>query len=490
MPHPHLLVIELNEASEHFIRKFSSKGTLPWFARFLDEGALVRTSIPGIDPTQERYHRLISPWIIWPTVYTGLMPEEHGIVGYGQDISHLVGKWVWDVCNEQSVSHGVFGSLMSFPPRGDADFYLPEALSDTADCKPQDMRALQELFLLAAHNYSGNFLNMAATASNRLLRSMAGGTRFGTALRTLAQPLREQVQGPRVGPERAMLHSYLSFDNYHSLFLKYRPAFSTLNLNHIAYMQHRFWRASEPAAFKAQLSATDERFFKSVEARDAEERKYSHWIERGFRWMDRMLGQLADSVPDGTVIMVVTGLGQRAYDPVSEIHNPVVRLVEPEILFEKMGLSQFQVFHQMNPDVTVNFESEAAATDAGTRIGELHIEGDDPLFHIDRRGHQLFLELNVPPVLQKEPDSLIQYRRDNAFHVRASEHIWQSANNEQSTAHHEDTGLILAWQKGGRLSAAAETVPITDAAPAMLQVLGLDPQSWHKPSVDRLLVAG
>lgn len=488
MRHPHLVIIELNEASEHFIRKFGAAGSLPWFSRFMDEGVLVRTTIPGIDDATGRYHRLISPWIIWPTVYTGLMPDEHEIVGYGQDISHLVGKWVWDVFNEHSLSHGIFGTLMSFPPRGEASFYLPEALSDTADCTPEKMRALQELFLLAAHNYSGSFLSMAATATARLVRSMASGTSAGTALRTLIQPLREQLQGPRVGPERAMLHSYLSFDNYLSLFQKFQPAFSTLNLNHIAYMQHRFWRSSEPERFTAKLSTTDERFFKSVAARDAEERKYSHWIERGFKWTDQALGQLADNVPDGTVIMVVTGLGQRPYDPVTEIHNPVVRLVDPDVLLQKMGLSNFQVFHQMNPDVTVNFETEGAAVEAETKIGDLHVEVSDPLFHVDRRGHQLFLELNVPPVLQREPDRSIQSRLDNAFHVRASDHIWQSSNNEQSTAHHEDQGLILAWQKGGALAAAAESVPITDLAPAMLQLLGVDPQVWHRPTVDHLLV--
>lgn len=44
-----VLFVELNEAEQHFLRRFVAEGKLPAFARMLEEGAFVRTRIPGFD---------------------------------------------------------------------------------------------------------------------------------------------------------------------------------------------------------------------------------------------------------------------------------------------------------------------------------------------------------------------------------------------------------------------------------------------------------
>ena len=105
-----VLFFELNEAEKHFLERFVEEGKLPNFRRMLEGGAFMRTRVPGWDAGQHKAWRLISPWIIWPSVYTGLHPSEHGIVGFGQDTSSIRGKCVWDVLDARGISTGVLGS--------------------------------------------------------------------------------------------------------------------------------------------------------------------------------------------------------------------------------------------------------------------------------------------------------------------------------------------------------------------------------------------
>ena len=41
-----VLFLELNEAEQHFLKRYVGEGKLPRFARMLEEGALVRTRVP------------------------------------------------------------------------------------------------------------------------------------------------------------------------------------------------------------------------------------------------------------------------------------------------------------------------------------------------------------------------------------------------------------------------------------------------------------
>ena len=84
-------MLELNEADAHFLDALVARGKLPGFRRMLDEGVRLTTRIGGWAAGAERAWRSISPWIIWPTIYTGLRPEEHGLVAFGQDARRSAG---------------------------------------------------------------------------------------------------------------------------------------------------------------------------------------------------------------------------------------------------------------------------------------------------------------------------------------------------------------------------------------------------------------
>ena len=223
-----------------------------------------------------------------------MTPREHGIVAFGQDTTPIQGRCVWDVLDKAGVSTGVFGSLLSFPPRnaGAARYYVPESLADDPDCFPAEARPVQEFSVFTSRNYSESFARQYVEATRLLLGSMRSGVRPGTVLRTLLQIPRELLQGDAQVPERAMIQSYILTDAFKRLYADHKPRFATLHLNNVAYMQHRYWRAAEPDRFRDELSLTDHRFFGTVAERKAYEQRFASWIERSLIWTDRLLDEL------------------------------------------------------------------------------------------------------------------------------------------------------------------------------------------------------
>ena len=294
----------------------------------------------------------------------------------------------------------------------------------------------------------------------------------------------EKLLGPAREPERAMLQAYIQWEAFRRLYTRHRPAYASLHLNHVAYMQHRYWRAAEPGRYRAELSETDRRFFRSREARDGYEARLSGWIARSFEYTDRVLAECMELAPPGTVVLVGTALGQRPFDPVHQIHNPVVRLVNADELFRMLGLVGFQVLHQMNPDLTVNFPdaAEEEVERAAAALRGLGPEGGEALFHVQRRGSQLFLELNVPRRGEDGTLPELRHAERPEFRAPCGRYVQEHRTSDQSTAHHKDAGLLLAWRKGGPLECARERIPVTDVAPAVLSLFGIEPQPWMRPA--------
>lgn len=480
-PDVSVLFLEVNEAEKYFLDKFVAQGKLPNFARLLEGGVFCRTRVPTWNAGVDKAWRHISPWIIWPSVYTGMSPEKHGIVAFGQDPASIRGRCVWDVLDEHGVTTGILGCLMSYPPRthGAARYYVPESLADEPSCFPEEARALQEFCVFSARNYSESFSLKALEALRLLVRTPRSGVKLGTVWRTLAQVPSEVLRGPAAVPERAMLHSYLVWDAFEKLYGAHKPAYAAVHMNHVAYMQHRYWRAAEPERFKDALSLTDQRFFADVAQRKGYEEKFARWIEKSFVYTDEVVGRMIAMIDESTVLMVGTALGQRPFDPAREIHNPVVRLVHERELFGAIGLERYTVLHQMNPDVTVNFESEPDAARAQELLNGLHVHAGEPLFTVQRARNQVFLELNMPRRATKDEELVI---RHGALALPFARFIHEHPTADQSTAHHKDSGWVLAWSKGRKLEARAKVISVTDIAPTVLSLFGLPAQPWMEPS--------
>ena len=478
--HPSVLFLELNEAEKYWIDKFVGEGKLPVFSRLFTEGKCLTTSIPDFDAQADRAWRTITPWIIWPSIYTGMKPSEHGIIAFGQDTTPIQGRCVWDVLDKAGVSTGVFGSLLSFPPRstGSASYYVPESLADDPDCFPEEARPVQEFSVFTSRNYSESFARQYYEATRLLLKSTRSGVRAGTVVRTLLQIPREILKGDAHVPERAMIQSYILTDAFKNLYSRHKPAFATLHLNNVAYMQHRYWRAAEPGRFRDELSLTDQRFFETVAERKAYEQRFADWIERSLIWTDQLLGELLELIDDDTILLVGTALGQKPHDPVHEIHNPVVRLVREDELFAALGFPGVKVLTQMNPDVSISLPDEATAERAADVLRGLYVHPGKGLFEVERRGRQVFLELIMPRRRKGETLPPIRHTGIADFQAPFERHVHEHGTNDQSTAQHDEPGFLLAYSAGRTLELVRPNVLVTEIAPTILSWFGIAPQPW------------
>ena len=478
--HPQVLFLELNEADLYWIDKLAAAGKLPIFRRLLDEGVCLRTSIPDFDARADRAWRAITPWIIWPSVYTGMKPREHGIIAFGQDTTPIQGRCIWDVLDKAGVQTGVFGSLLSFPPRsaGAARYYVPESLADDPECFPDEARPVQEFSVFTSRNYSESFAGQAVEATRLLVRSMKSGVRPGTVLRTLLQMPCELLRGDAHVPERAMIQSYILTDAFKHLYARHRPRFATLHLNNVAYMQHRYWRAAEPDRFRDELSVTDQRFFDTVAERKAYEQRFAGWIERSLIWTDHLLDDLLELAGDDAILVIGTALGQKPHDPVHQIHNPVVRLVRENELFAALGVAGAQVLTQMNPDVSLTLPDEATAARAADALRGLYVHPGRPLFEVEPRGRQVFLELLMPRRRKGEALPPIRHLARADFEAPFERHVHEHKTNDQSTAQHDEPGFLLAYSKRRKLELVRQQIPVTDIAPTILSWYGIAPQPW------------
>ena len=489
--HPSVLFLELNEAERYWIDKLAAEGKLPVFRRLLDDGVCLKTSIPEFDPAADRAWRTITPWIIWPSVYTGMTPREHGIIAFGQDTTPIQGRCVWDVLDKAGVSTGVFGSLLSFPPRnaGSARYYVPESLADDPDCFPAEAMPVQKFSVFTSRNYSENFARQYVDATRLLLGSMRSGVRPGTVMRTLLQIPRELLLGDAQVPERAMLQSYILTDAFKRLYADHKPQFATLHLNNVAYMQHRYWRAAEPERFKEELSLTDHRFFATVAERKSYEQRFASWIERSLIWTDRLLDELLALAGRDAILLVGTALGQKPHDPVHEIHNPVVRLVHEGELFAALGFPGAKVLTQMNPDVSLTLADEAEAERAADVLRGLYVHPGTPLFEVDRRARQVFLELLMPRRQRGETLPPIRHTTLKAFEAPFAHHVHEHSTNDQSTAQHNEPGFLIAYSESRKLEMVRPEIPVTDIASTILSWFDIGPQPWmHEPGGPAILV--
>ena len=474
-----VLFLEINETAWHFVEKFAAQGKLPNFSRIAANGASIRTHIPDVDATNPRFTRNTSPWIVWSSVYTGMRAATHELIGFGQDTSHVVGKYLWDVLARAGRSYGVFGSLISFPPRADAKFYIPDGLASAPDCIPISLRPLQKFFLFGAHHYSESGISRFAHAGLNLAHATGSALSVGAAVRAFAQLPKEMLLGGPAKADRAMLHSILTFDAFERLQRRFCPDFATVHFNHIAYYQHRYWRASEPTKFSDALSSTDRRFYSSVAERKSDEASYANKIEQAYLWTDLMIGRVINLLADGDYLAIGSGLGQRPYDPVSEIHNPVVRFNNAELFFSRLGLEGIIVRHEMNPDLTIDCLDDADAQRYESIVLGLYWNDGTPVFFCQRRRRQLFLELIVSPHVEHNPNAIILHRDRKDFSELSRDYVWQSEINEQSTAHHVEQGLFMVWRKGAKISSIRDNMLVTEIAPTLLNVLGIGPQDWH-----------
>ena len=134
------------------------------------------------------------------------------------------------------------------------------------------------------------------------------------------------------------------------------------------------------------------------------------------------------------------------------------------------------------PTAPSDLPDEAAAERAAEIFRDLYVQPGEPLFEVERRGPQLFLELLMPRRRNGEPLPPIRHRKRPEINLAFSHHVHEHPTNDQSTAQHQEPGFVLAYSKGRRLDGVSTSIPVTDVAPMVLSWYGIAPQPWMHPA--------
>ncbi len=360
MPQP-LLLLELNEINFDYVGGYVDRGLLPNLGRLIREHGVSRTV------SEQRYEDL-EPWIQWVTAHTGLPLAGHGVFRLGDIARHDLPQ-VWEQLEERGLRVGAISPMNAKNRLRRAAFFVPDPWTQTP---PTATRCLAAL-------YRGIVQAVNANAESRMTGSSLAGLLTGFARYARAAnygPYLALAATSRGRPWRkALVLDYLLADVFVREVRRTRPDFASLFLNAGAHIQHHYLFSS--ACY------------------DGVQRNPAWYVPAGtdpvreaYEAYDRIVGQVAQAFP-GARLMLATGLHQDPHDRVTWYW----RLRDHAAFLARISIDFRRVEPRMSRDFLVVCDSAQQAARADARLSGAVAADGAPLFTVDNRGKDLFVEL-------------------------------------------------------------------------------------------------
>jgi hypothetical protein len=243
-------------------------------------------------------------------------------------------------------------------------FFMPDPWSFDEKAFPPKLNDLLALPRYAATNYLEIDKRAALAAAVRLVRYFVAPSQWGVALRSI-RPLVEAWA--RAG---ANVHTFSTLFDYIGVLCftkareKTKPDFSLIFLNHIAHLQHQFWRAD------GRLDPN---------------------MELGLRLSDKMLGLLRASRQEGEGLLIANGMRQKN---VAAQGFYIYRQIQPQRTIAALGISGGRVEQCMTNDGHIIFGTRDEAMAAAAQLRECRLSDGTNVFDVeDEGGLRIFYQL-------------------------------------------------------------------------------------------------
>ena len=189
-----VILAEFNEITWRLIDPFCREGALPSFSEYVREGARGAPG-GGRGPAES------GPRSGWTSLYTGRPQEEHNVRFLEQPPETVRGPRLWEVAADAGKSLGLFGSIMSWPPRHDVPgFWIPGTFSPDSETHPESLRPIQDLNLTYTRAHSPTAGRVKRGPLSRVGELMKHCLRATTLAKVAAGLYRDEAQpGPVVG---------------------------------------------------------------------------------------------------------------------------------------------------------------------------------------------------------------------------------------------------------------------------------------------------
>jgi hypothetical protein len=448
-----VLLVELNELTWNLIDPLIEQGKLPTFARLKSEGTWAAPVSVDLPPQ-------LDPWITWTTVYTGRPQADHNIFFLQQPPETIRAKRIWEICHDQGLSVGVYGSLCSWPPQEVNGFYVPDTFAPTAETYPTSAGAIQELNLTYTRSIrlpsDKDGLLFKARLGARLLKL---GLKPSTVARIAQQLARERVT-PELRWQRVALQPLVNFDFFRHLYLKNRPELATFHSNHVAHYMHAYWKAMQPEAFEE-------------EAAPDEVQIYGRAIEHGYRTADELLNRMLKLVDENTVLVVASSMGQKPFITPVKGSRQVRQLRSLEKILEILGIeNRAEALSTMSDQFNIYPDSTATRDFITRALESAYVDTpDQPMFWVTPVENSITVNLATYNTITEESRCHFpMLEKESSFQY---ENLVYSTGVMKSGCHDPKGMLIMhgpGVERGGFISECNNL----DLAPTLLTLLGLD----------------
>lgn len=283
-----VFVFGLDGATWNIIDPLMAAGELPNLARLKAMGTSGR--LRSIEPTH-------SP-IIWTTISSGKLPHKHGINFFMSRSDMVKTKRLWDILEARGMTVGVYGHLVTWPPRKINGFMIPDdLLSEDAQTYPPEYTFLRQLVIDAKLGGGGGIA--------RHLSNLVKSWEFGIGIMRFVKGFMI-LMGSRL-PWRGYLDSYyrkvflkedIKSDAFVHLLKRHKCDFSFYYCNITDTCAHIYWKFMEPEKFSDTPAALIKR--------------HSEVVRDAYRKSDAVLGKILRTLDESTVVYVVSDHGFRA----------------------------------------------------------------------------------------------------------------------------------------------------------------------------------
>jgi Type I phosphodiesterase / nucleotide pyrophosphatase len=460
-----VLLVEFNEITWRLVNPFMQRGALPTFSEFVREGASGSPLANEVPPD-------LDPWISWTSVYTGRPQSEHNVKFLEQPPETVTGPRVWEVAADSGKSLGLFGSIMSWPPRHDIKgFWIPGTFSPDTQTHPDVLEPIQDLNLTYTRAHSPTAGKVRRNPLSRL-RDLA---RLGLKPSTLAEIglfLMRSKLNPSRSWEKVSLQPLINADFFEALYHKHRPDLATFHTNHIAHYMHRHWRAMDPTPFKVRPS-------------DEEIRRFGPSIEFGYKVGDRLLKRIWRLVDADTVVVLASGLGHQPYvDETFQEGRTIVRLKNIDQVVEILGLTgHCTPLSVMAPQWNLKIPDPARRAHAERVLDTAYVGSpSNSLFWRITMGDTICLNIYQKgfTTLDLSAECVFPAAQDRRIRVGDLCAVQDSTPKEGC---HDRTGLLIMRGPGVRRGAQLMDCTNLDIAPTILHLLGVPIPSHMKGRV-------
>lgn len=464
-----VLLLELNELTWNLIDPLIAEGKLPTFARLKKEGTWAAPLSVDLPPQMD-------PWITWTTVYTGRPQADHNVFFLQQPPETIRAQRIWELCHEQGLSVGVYGSLCSWPPQKVKGFYVPDTFAPDTATTPASLKAIQQLNLTYTRSIrlpaDQDGLVFKARLGSQLLKL---GLSAGSISR-IARQLASERRNPKLRWRRVALQPAVNFDFFSRLYRRHQPQFATFHTNHVAHYMHTYWKPMQPEVFPQ--ATTPE-----------EVKDYGKVIEYGYITADELLKNMLGLLDRDTILVVASSMGQKPFISPLKKGKRIGQPRSLERLTEILSVQErVKTLMTMSGQFNIYPDSGATREVVLSNLQAAYIDSPErPMFYIDAVEDTLTVNLRHYDETSDESRCYFPHRGQDVSY-RFEDLVYNTGMVKSGC--HDQKGIMMMYGPGIAPGEQIGECNNLDIAPTLLTMLGLPVPAEMKGRVLREAFAG